>query len=73
LSAKKSILLRLSPELWEELNRLAAQEFRSLNGQIEYLLHHAVRAQNRSPHSTRPKESPSATHKNEGAGSEGGP
>jgi hypothetical protein len=32
----------MSPELWEELNRWAANEFRSVNGQIEFLLNQAV-------------------------------
>lgn len=32
----------MSPALWEELNRWAAQEFRSVNGQIEFLLQRAV-------------------------------
>ena len=41
---KKPFLLRISPELWEELNRWAADELRSVNGQIEYLLRQAVQA-----------------------------
>jgi hypothetical protein len=40
--AKKTFLLRISPELWDELQRMAAEEFRSVNGQIEYLLREAV-------------------------------
>ena len=39
---RKKFLLRISPTLWEELNRWAAQEFRSVNGQIEFLLQRAV-------------------------------
>ncbi len=39
---KKKFLLRISPSLWEELNRWVAQEFRSVNGQIEFLLRRAV-------------------------------
>ena len=39
---RKSFLLRISPELLEELDRWAKDEFRSLNGQIEYVLHNAV-------------------------------
>ena len=38
---RKSLLLRIRPELWEELNRWAAEEFRSVNGQIELLLQRA--------------------------------
>ena len=40
---RKQVLLRISPDLWEELTRWADDEFRSLNGQIEYLLTDAVK------------------------------
>jgi hypothetical protein len=39
---KKAFLLRISPELWAELNRWAGDELRSVNGQIEYVLKRAV-------------------------------
>jgi hypothetical protein len=39
---KKAFLLRLDPEVWNELERLAALELRSVNGQIEYLLRQAL-------------------------------
>jgi hypothetical protein len=39
---KKQLLLRLSPDLWEKLARWAEDDFRSINSQIEYLLHDAV-------------------------------
>lgn len=42
MAEKKSILLRLSPNIWEEINRWAEDEFRSVNGQIEYLLQEAI-------------------------------
>lgn len=37
----------MSPELWKELNRWAGEDFRSLNGQIEFLLHKAVQQRQR--------------------------
>ena len=40
---KKSILLRIDPVLWNDLNRWAHDDLRSLNGQIEWLLRQAVR------------------------------
>lgn len=40
---KKQILLRLSSSLWEELASWAQDDFRSINGQIEYLLTESVR------------------------------
>ncbi|HAP43953.1 MAG: hypothetical protein A2087_10610 [Spirochaetes bacterium GWD1_61_31] len=40
---KKQIVLRLSPALWRELAAWAEDDFRSINGQIEYLLTDCVR------------------------------
>ena len=40
---KKQVLLRLSPSLWEELSSWAEDDFRSINGQIEYLLTECVK------------------------------
>ena len=40
---KKQLLLRLSPTLWEEISRWAEDDFRSVNGQIEFLLTEAVK------------------------------
>jgi len=42
MAERKSLLLRIRPELWAELNRWAAEEFRSVNGQIEFLLQRAA-------------------------------
>jgi hypothetical protein len=39
---RKPFLLRISPELWAELQRWAADELRSVNGQIEFVLRQAV-------------------------------
>lgn len=46
--AKKQILLRLSPTLWNELAKWADEDFRSINGQIEFLLSEAVRKHKKS-------------------------
>ena len=40
---KKQLLLRLSASLWNEINVWAEDEFRSINGQIEYILSEAVK------------------------------
>ena len=40
---RKSFLLRLPPELWKEIEKWAADDLRSVNGQVEYLLRQAVR------------------------------
>ena len=42
-NAKKQIPLRISAQLYDELSRWADDEYRSINGQIEYLLHKCVK------------------------------
>ena len=42
-TAKKQLLLRLSPSLWDEIAAWAEEDFRSINGQIEYLLTECVK------------------------------
>lgn len=44
---RKSFLLRVDPGLWRELESWAADELRSVNGQIEYLLRQAVQKRKR--------------------------
>lgn len=44
---RKAFLLRLDFGVFEELQRLAAVELRSVNGQIEYLLREALRQRGR--------------------------
>ena len=39
---RKPFLLRIPPELLKELEKWAADELRSVNGQIEYVLRQAV-------------------------------
>jgi hypothetical protein len=39
---RKSFLLRIDPQVWAELETWAAEELRSVNGQVEYLLRQAV-------------------------------
>lgn len=40
---KKQMLLRLSPSLWNEIVAWAEEDFRSINGQVEFLLTECVR------------------------------
>ncbi|HEY9059881.1 MAG TPA: Arc family DNA binding domain-containing protein [Pseudobacteroides sp.] len=42
MAEKKTVLLRLNPKTWEELSKWAEEEFRSINGQIEFILHEAI-------------------------------
>lgn len=45
---KKQVPLRLSPRLYAELSQWAEDDFRSLNGQIEYLLTECVKKRKES-------------------------
>ncbi|MBO0938970.1 Arc family DNA-binding protein [Fibrella sp. HMF5335] len=57
MAEKKGFLLRISPETLAELERWAQAEFRSVNGQIEYLLAEALRKRKKSlPKDTRDTE-----------------
>lgn len=42
MAERKAYLLRIAPEVWEQVERLAQQELRSVNGQVEYLLREAL-------------------------------
>ena len=42
MAERKAYLLRIDPELWAEIERLAQAELRSANGQVEYLLREAL-------------------------------
>lgn len=44
---KKAFVLRISPEAMSALEKWAADEFRSVNGQIEYLLNEALKKNKR--------------------------
>lgn len=40
--SKKTFLLRINHNVWKELEAWAADELRSVNGQIEYILKQAI-------------------------------
>ncbi|MBL0105049.1 MAG: Arc family DNA-binding protein [Bacteroidetes bacterium] len=42
MSEKKAFVLRINPEVIKALEKWAADDFRSVNGQIEYLLQKAL-------------------------------
>ena len=44
---KKQLLLRISETLWRDLAAWAEDDFRSINGQIEYLLSENVKRRKR--------------------------
>jgi hypothetical protein len=59
VSARKPFLLRMDPQLFEALQRWAADDLRSLNAQIEFILRRALQEEGRlkdgSPAVRKPK------------------
>jgi hypothetical protein len=54
---KKAFLLRIDPQVWAEIERMAAAELRSANAQVEFLLREALEARGvrqRPPRKERP-------------------
>ncbi|MGI5349108.1 hypothetical protein ACQEU8_13065 [Streptomyces sp. CA-250714] len=51
---RKQVLLRLDPAMHDALARWAADELRSTNAQIDYLLRQALKEAGRLPKDTRP-------------------
>lgn len=43
MSPKKSYILRLDEETYKALEKWAADEFRSVNGQLEWLIHQGLK------------------------------
>ena len=43
MAERKSFLLRVDAALWADIERWAAEELRSTNGQVEFLLREAMR------------------------------
>lgn len=48
MAEKKAFVLRINPDTLKDLEQWAADEFRSTNGQIEYLLQQAINARKKS-------------------------
>jgi hypothetical protein len=43
VATRKQFLLRIDPEVWADVEKWAADELRSVNAQVEYILRDAVR------------------------------
>ncbi|HZG58189.1 toxin-antitoxin system HicB family antitoxin [Paenibacillus sp.] len=67
MAGKKQYPLRIDAAVYDALERWAADEFRSVNAHIEYVLREALRQAGRLPGPRRPAE-----HEDEG-GAPGGP
>jgi len=56
MAKKKSFVLRLNPDMYERLEKWAADEFRSANGQIEYILDQALKKAGRTKKHQAPED-----------------
>ncbi len=74
MAERKNILLRLDPAVHDALAKWAADEMRSTNAQIEFLLRRALNDVGRMPGSARqmrrPGRPPANTGKDDGSGAE---
>jgi len=43
MTKKKSFVLRINPEIMEAVEKWAADDFRSINGQMEWIIHNALK------------------------------
>jgi hypothetical protein len=69
MAERRSFLLRLDPETLSALQTWAADDLRSVNGQIEFLLRRALREAGRTP---TPRATSAAKRTKAGAGPEAG-
>ena len=52
MSNRKTFVLRLSPDLFKEVEKWADDEFRSVNGQLEWIIHKSLKEAKRLPKKT---------------------
>lgn len=55
MAGKKNFPLRIDPKIFEILEEWAADEFRSVNAHIEYLLRESIRKTGRLPKNSPPE------------------
>jgi hypothetical protein len=56
MAEKKSFALRIDPEIMKAVEKWAADEFRSVNGQIEWMLHNSLKDARRLNAKTKKKK-----------------
>lgn len=47
MTKKKTFVLRIDPEVMKAVEKWAADDFRSINGQLEWIIHNALKEVNR--------------------------
>ena len=56
MAKKKAFPLRINEDIWEAVRRWSADELRSVNAQMEYVLRDALRKAGRLPHSNKSED-----------------
>ena len=49
MTKKKTFALRINPEMMDAVEKWAADDFRSINGQLEWIIHNALKDSHRLP------------------------
>ncbi|GAA0719919.1 Arc family DNA-binding protein [Aquimarina litoralis] len=49
MSKRKSFVLRIDPEMFKQIEKWADDEFRSVNGQIEWMINKSLKEAKRLP------------------------
>jgi hypothetical protein len=56
MAKKKTFVLRADPEVFKAIEKWSADEFRSTNGQLEWIISKALREAKRYPKKSNPEE-----------------
>ncbi len=56
MAKKKSFVLRIDEKTYKAIERWASDEFRSVNGQLEYIIHQALHKTKRLPKNAEQKK-----------------
>jgi hypothetical protein len=59
VSKRKSFVLRIDPETFKQVEKWADDEFRSVNGQIEWIISKSLKDAKRLSNKQKPKENES--------------
>ena len=57
MSKKKSFVLRIDPETFKSIEKWADDEFRSVNGQLEWMIHKSLKDAKRLKPKKKPNDS----------------
>ncbi len=66
MAAKKSFVLRTDDKTFEALEKWAADKFRSVNGQLEWIISRALKEHGRMPKERKSPQAPSPPSEGKG-------